>query len=385
MGNRTNEFWLVAFFLSKFGNTIPGKETAPPFELKTKKWKEAYGKFYKTLGKGKTTRSFENSLKNCRDTFDGHIKNSNRKGWRDLDRSPVKLPPLAKSIFNKYNTISRESIWKEICKMISLEITNIEYTMPHLIDKKRPENSKNLVIKKKIKNPDWTREEMILALDLYFRLDQGQMHHRNPDVIRVSNELIALNIHTEISDKKKFRSPDSVSRRLGNFKTMDKTYLGEGLPNAGKLARKVWDEFKSHRDKLSKEAELIRQLYLKPGSDEDSGFSEKEYNYKTDFLFNYHRNKETDPVVVKVKKEMVLSEKKSLKCEVCGIDSLDFYGELGKDMMEIHYEKELKDVPGLETIEMKDCIIVCSNCHKILDKNYGLFTSSDLFRIIKKK
>ena len=27
-----------------------------------------------------------------------------------------------------------------------------------------------------MKNPDWIKEELILALDLYFKLDYGQMH-----------------------------------------------------------------------------------------------------------------------------------------------------------------------------------------------------------------
>jgi 5-methylcytosine-specific restriction protein A len=80
------------------------------------------------------------------------------------------------------------------------------------------------------------------------------MHKGHPDVIRVSNELRELNIHTEIPDQKKFRNPSGISRRLGNFKTMDSGYGGEGLVNSGKLAKEVFKEFNHHRDKLRKEA-----------------------------------------------------------------------------------------------------------------------------------
>ena len=61
---RSKEFWLVAFYLSKYGNTIEGKETAPPVELNTKSWKEAYKFFHERFSKGKTVQAFENSLKN---------------------------------------------------------------------------------------------------------------------------------------------------------------------------------------------------------------------------------------------------------------------------------------------------------------------------------
>jgi predicted HNH restriction endonuclease len=70
---------------------------------------------------------------------------------------------------------------------------------------------------------------------------------------------------------------------------------------------------------------------------------------------------------------------------VCGFDSVAFYGELGNDLMEIHYKKESKNEPGLESSSMEDFIIVCSNCHKALDKNFGLLNADDLKKIIRKR
>lgn len=365
----SKEFWLVAFFLSKFGNPVEGKETQPPVELNTTLWRVAYKKFYTQLGAGKTGRTFENGMKNCRDAYDGHTATSGRTGWRDKEGNPVKLPAEAQSIFNKYKSISREKIWKEIQELLS--------------ENSKPKKKTKVVSDKKT-NPDWTREELILALDLYFDLDQGQMHKGHPNVIKVSNELRALEIHKDIPDQKKFRNPSGISRRLGNFKTMDSGYEGEGLPNSGKLAKEVFKEFANRRDKLRKEADLIRQLYLKPKS-EKSKASEPKFNYNSDFLFQYHKNRETDPLVVKVKKEIVLTESKKLKCEVCGFDSLAFYGEIGNDLMEIHYNKELKTEPGLESSDMNGFVIVCSNCHKALDKNFGLIDVADLKKLIRKK
>ncbi len=368
----SKEFWLVAFYLSKYGNTIQGKETTPPVELNTKSWKDAYKFFYEKFSEGKTIQAFENSLKNCRDTFDGHTDNSSRIGWRDLEGKPTRLPTLAKSVFNTYNSISRETIWHELQQMLSAKG-----------NKGMTENLTNK--KEKNTNPNWIREELILALNLYFDLDQGQMHKGHPDVIRVSNELRELQIHTEIPDQKKFRTSSSISRRLGNFKTMDIRYGGEGLANSGKLAKEVFKEFNHNRDKLRKEADFIKQLYLKSKTVIKTNISEQKVNYKSEFLFQFHKNREADPLVIKVKKEMVLSLNKSLKCEVCGFDSVFVYGELGSDLMEIHYNRELKTEPALESSSMEDFIIVCSNCHKVLDKNYALIDAEDLKKIILKK
>ncbi len=268
----SKEFWIVAFFLSKFGNKIQGKRTAPPIELNTNAWKAAYKYFYKRFGKGKSLKTFENSLKNCRDTYDGHTATSERKGWKDQKGNPVKLQALSRSVYSQYNSKNREKLWREIESMTSLNTGKLFPTETEPMNEKKT-------------NPDWTREELILALDLYFDLDQGQMHKGHPDVIRVSNELRELNIHQEIPDQEKFRNPSGISRRLGNFKTMDSGYTGEGLPNSGKLAKSVFKEFTNRRDKLRKEADLIRQLYLKPKSKKVLKKIQKQKNQSRDNFY----------------------------------------------------------------------------------------------------
>ena len=335
------------------------------------KWREAYKKFYERFNEGKTVQAFENSLKNCRDTYDGHIDNSSRKGWRDLNRKPIKLPAFAKSVFNKYNSASKEQIWKELNSMISKT------------EKIKPSN--DLFSGKSLKNPTWIREELILALDLYFNLDYGQMHGTNPKIIELSKSLQELHLVKEIPDRTNFRSVSSVALKLANFKKLDQNFTGKGMGAGAKHDKEIWNEFHKHINTLKKEADLIRQLYLKPKATKKSVAAEPKTNFKSEFIFQLHKSREADPLAIKLKKEEVLSHSKSLKCAVCGFDSVSFYGELGNDLMEIHYNKELKNEPELETVELEDFIIVCSNCHKALDKNFGLIEATDLKNIIKKK
>ena len=56
---------------------------APPAELGTRTWKEAYLLFFARMGAGRTPETFCNSLKNIRDAFDTHVAGSPRTGWQD--------------------------------------------------------------------------------------------------------------------------------------------------------------------------------------------------------------------------------------------------------------------------------------------------------------
>ena len=92
----------------------------------------------------------------------------------------------------------------------------------------------------------WTRDELILALELYMQLPFGKMHHSNPDVIRLA---------TLIN-----RTSGSIAMRLGNFAACDphlKARGINGLHNGIDVCRPVWDEFYEHTDDLIYEAEII--------------------------------------------------------------------------------------------------------------------------------
>lgn len=67
-----------------------------------------------------------------------------------------------------------------------------------------------MVLMEKKRNPKWQRDELILALDLYFQLEPGQIHARNPLVIDLSDTLNKLPIHRDKEEYEKFRNPNGV-------------------------------------------------------------------------------------------------------------------------------------------------------------------------------
>jgi putative restriction endonuclease len=92
----------------------------------------------------------------------------------------------------------------------------------------------------------WTRDELILAINLYCKLPFGKMHSRNADIIGFA-KLIG-------------RSPSSVSWKLVNFASLDPTLRERGIVgalNASKLDKQIWDEFYNNWDAALLESEKL--------------------------------------------------------------------------------------------------------------------------------
>jgi putative restriction endonuclease len=81
----------------------------------------------------------------------------------------------------------------------------------------------------------WTRDELMIALNLYHKLTFGQFHARNPVIMALAEKF--------------GRSPGSVGMKLCNFASFDPALRLrgiKGLPGASALDRMVWEEFHAH-------------------------------------------------------------------------------------------------------------------------------------------
>ncbi|MBU1052725.1 MAG: HNH endonuclease [Proteobacteria bacterium] len=97
-----------------------------------------------------------------------------------------------------------------------------------------------------MKSKNWTREELILAFNLYLKLPFGKMHKGNPEVINLS----------KLID----RTPSAVAMRLTNFASIDPFHQERGvagLTGGRKQCQPIWDEFNENREELIYESERI--------------------------------------------------------------------------------------------------------------------------------
>ncbi|MCC6372898.1 MAG: HNH endonuclease [Bacteroidia bacterium] len=92
----------------------------------------------------------------------------------------------------------------------------------------------------------WTKEELILAINLYCKLPFGKLHNRNLEIIELA-KLIG-------------RTSGSVAFKLVNFASLDPSLKARGIKgatNSSKLDKEVWDEFYNHWDVLPYESEKL--------------------------------------------------------------------------------------------------------------------------------
>jgi predicted restriction endonuclease len=89
----------------------------------------------------------------------------------------------------------------------------------------------------------WTKDELMLAINLYSKLTYGQMSHTNRDIIELAN-LIG-------------RTPSSVTFKLVNFASLDPRLTQKGMVNASKLDKEIWQEYMNNWDEVFFEGEKL--------------------------------------------------------------------------------------------------------------------------------
>ncbi|MCD0474436.1 HNH endonuclease [Flavobacterium sp. EDS] len=92
----------------------------------------------------------------------------------------------------------------------------------------------------------WTREELILAFNLYLKLPFGKMNKSTPEVKKLA-EILG-------------RTPSSIGMRLGNFASVDPFHINRGivgLKNGIRQTQPIWDEFFNNQEELVFQSEKI--------------------------------------------------------------------------------------------------------------------------------
>ncbi len=96
----------------------------------------------------------------------------------------------------------------------------------------------------------WSKDELILAFNLYLKLPFGKMHRSNSDIIKLA-ELLG-------------RTPSSIAMRLVNFASIDPYHQERGVSGLSgglKQCQPIWDEFNNNREELIFESENILAEY----------------------------------------------------------------------------------------------------------------------------
>ena len=91
----------------------------------------------------------------------------------------------------------------------------------------------------------WTREEVLIAINLYHKLPFGQLHSRNEKIIETASYI--------------GRTPNSLALKLVNLASLDSSLNRKGMSNYSKLDKKVWNEFYNNPEDVVFESEKLLQ------------------------------------------------------------------------------------------------------------------------------
>jgi predicted HNH restriction endonuclease/predicted RNA-binding protein with PUA-like domain len=111
------------------------------------------------------------------------------------------------------------------------------------------------------RNPAWSRDELILALDLYLRFRPTLPTQESTEVAELSAFLAKLGRKRALTDAATFRNANGVYMKLNNFRRFDPDYTAAGrvgLSRGNRNEEVVWNEFFSNRAALAEAVAAIR-------------------------------------------------------------------------------------------------------------------------------
>jgi hypothetical protein len=94
----------------------------------------------------------------------------------------------------------------------------------------------------------WSRDELLLAFNLYCKTPFGRLHRNNLDIIALADHL--------------GRTPSAVAMKLVNFASLDPTHQQRnvsGLRNASQSDQAIFEEFSSDWERLAFESEMASE------------------------------------------------------------------------------------------------------------------------------
>lgn len=111
----------------------------------------------------------------------------------------------------------------------------------------------------------WTREELIIAFNLYCKIPFGQIDQNNSAIIALAGVIE--------------RTPAAVSWKLANFARLDPSLQARGIKGASHGSQgevEIWEEFNNNWDSLAFESERLLATLTHQSVEELNGLNEEE-------------------------------------------------------------------------------------------------------------
>jgi 5-methylcytosine-specific restriction protein A len=205
---------------------------------------------------------------------------------------------------------------------------------------------------------NWTRDEVILALDLYFSSGKRNFPVTDSRVLELSELLQELPIVPESKRAKDFRNANGISYQLTKF-----AHSVRGSKSTiGRIFFDVYEDYQNDRVALHEVANAIRNAKktlraISFGNPvEQKGFREGA------LLSHLHRHFETE-YLKEYEEEFRLT-----RCSICRLDLSEVYQVGGGQLYELHLTVHPKYYSDKSRFIPDNFVVVCPNCHEALHR-----------------
>lgn len=216
-------------------------------------------------------------------------------------------------------------------------------------------------------NPNWTRDEIILAFDLYRSLEGIIPPKSDPRIAEFSSLLQNLPYHASKPRNQTFRNIDGVRFKLQNIRNL---VTGVGLDHVSEGDRAVVREFMGDDERLKIAAghslEAAPQLAPSDFSDEDAS---EEYTFQegaTIFVLHKRRERQRSARTKLIKSRARAND--GLSCEICGFSRPGLKMQMQEAFFEAHHIVPMSEATGQIQTQLKDLALLCACCHRAIHK-----------------
>ncbi len=209
-------------------------------------------------------------------------------------------------------------------------------------------------------NPNWSRDESLLALDLLYSHGKP-ISENHPDVLDLSSVLRRAKFHPEEKRQESFRNPAGVALKLQNL--FSAVEPGRGLTYSKTDLEVVTDFPRSRAATLARLAQSIRASIEADEPDElpvedDTVFVEGR------LLTRVHQSRERAPGV----RRALMKRHEALQCVVCEFRPPEIERALQESFFEAHHIVPLANLVGTTKTRQADIALLCANCHRFIHK-----------------
>ncbi|MGC5334765.1 HNH endonuclease [Micromonospora sp. DT62] len=212
-------------------------------------------------------------------------------------------------------------------------------------------------------NPDWTRDEIVLACELVKANGWRQLDANNERVRSLSKLLQSPAIHPGRRNPD-FRKPAGVA--------LKSYHIVADSSNETQLDKLVREEFRANavemRALAARIRELLRQEIVADLSVAANNPNVDEMSFREGGLaLRAHFRRERDPKLRS--RKIVEAQRRGLAiiCEACGFDFEGVYGNRGRDYIKCHHQTPFH-VTGETDTRLRDLALISSNCHRLIHR-----------------